>query len=97
MVHTVCYLYTALGFPTKTTLLSAIHNGNLTTFPRLIAANEAEHFPKSNETPKGHRRRIQQGLQSTKPTPIIPPFSLSPGIKHHDVYLHVFNATKKTM
>ncbi|KAL7479865.1 hypothetical protein ACHAW6_005587 [Cyclotella cf. meneghiniana] len=62
MALTVHYLHAALGFPTKTTLLSVIRNGNLTTFPRLIAANEAKHFPKSNETQKVHMKQIQQGL-----------------------------------
>ncbi|KAL7474108.1 hypothetical protein ACHAW6_000101 [Cyclotella cf. meneghiniana] len=38
-VHMVCYLHTTLGFPTKTTLLAAISNDNLTTFPSLTVAN----------------------------------------------------------
>ncbi|KAL7487458.1 hypothetical protein ACHAW6_013036 [Cyclotella cf. meneghiniana] len=95
--HKVCYLHTALGFPTKTTLLAAIRNDNLTTFPSLTVANMSWHFPKSNETLKGHMKQIQQGLQSTKPTLIIPPFSPTPGIKYHNVYLRVFDAIKKSM
>ncbi|KAL7475497.1 hypothetical protein ACHAW6_001406 [Cyclotella cf. meneghiniana] len=34
-VHTVCYLHAELGFPTKTTLLSAICKSNLTRIPGL--------------------------------------------------------------
>ncbi|KAL7476381.1 hypothetical protein ACHAW6_003769, partial [Cyclotella cf. meneghiniana] len=48
--HRVCLLHAALGSPTKTTLLSVICNGNLTTFPRLMVANVTKHFPKSDET-----------------------------------------------
>ena len=42
-------------------------------------------------------KQIEQGLQSTKPKRNIPTFSPLPGIKHHDVYLCVLDATKKTM
>ena len=41
--------------------------------------------------------QIQQGLQSTKPKPNLPPCTSQLGIKHHDVYLRVFYATKKVM
>ncbi|KAL7482916.1 hypothetical protein ACHAW6_008570 [Cyclotella cf. meneghiniana] len=62
MTQMVCYLQHALGFPTKTTQLSAIHSDNLTTFPRLMAANFAKHFPESDETQKDHMKQIQQGM-----------------------------------
>jgi len=77
-------------------LLAAIRNGNLTTFPGLTAANVAKHFPESDETQKGHIKQIQQGIQSTKPKH---PVALMPQpcTKHHDVYLRLFNAMKKTM
>eukprot|EP00804_Cyclotella_cryptica_P014407 CCRYP_004762-RA/>CCRYP_004762-RA protein AED:0.30 eAED:0.26 QI:0/0/0/1/1/1/4/0/702 len=60
--HTIRYLQAALGFPTKNTLLAAIRNGNLTTFPGLTAANAMKHFPESDETQKGHMK------QNTNPT-----------------------------
>ena len=56
-----------------------------------------KHFPESDETQKGHMKQIQQGLQSTKPTPTSPPSTPTPGTKHQDVYLRVYDATKKTM
>ncbi|KAL7474509.1 hypothetical protein ACHAW6_000483, partial [Cyclotella cf. meneghiniana] len=37
--HAVQYLHAAISFPTKNTLLAAICNGNLTTFPWLTSAN----------------------------------------------------------
>ncbi len=95
--HLVQYLHAALGFPTKNTLLAAIRNGNLTTFPGLTSANVMKHFPKSDETHKGHMKQIQQGLQSTKPKPTLPPFTPMPGLKHQDAYLRVYDTTKKTM
>jgi hypothetical protein len=52
----------------NTTLLAVIQNGNLTTFPGLTTANMATHFPESDETQKGHMKKIQQGIHSTKTT-----------------------------
>ncbi|KAL7489644.1 hypothetical protein ACHAW6_015927 [Cyclotella cf. meneghiniana] len=60
--HLVRYLHAALNFPTKNTLLAAICNGNLTTFPGLTSVNVMKKFPKSEETQKGHMKQIQQGL-----------------------------------
>ncbi len=37
--------HTALGFPTKATLLEAIHNKNLVTFPGMSADNINKFFP----------------------------------------------------
>ncbi|KAL7475694.1 hypothetical protein ACHAW6_001606 [Cyclotella cf. meneghiniana] len=60
--HSIRYLHAALGFPTKNTLLAAICNGNLTTFPGLTSANVMKHFPKSDKMQKGYMKQIQQGL-----------------------------------
>ncbi len=95
--HSIRYLHAALGFPTKNTLLAAIRNGKLTTFPGLTSGNVMKHFPESDEMQKGHMKQIQQGLRSTKPTPTPPPSTPTPGTKHQDVYLRVYDATKKTM
>eukprot|EP00804_Cyclotella_cryptica_P003025 CCRYP_006012-RA/>CCRYP_006012-RA protein AED:0.40 eAED:0.40 QI:0/0/0/1/0/0/2/0/304 len=78
------------------TLLAAIRNGNLTTFPGLTVAHVMK-LPESDETQKGHMKQIQQGLRSTKRTTTPPPSTPTPGTKHQDVYLHVYDATKKTM
>ena len=94
----VWFLHAALGFPTKQTLLAAIRNNQLTSFPGLTAEAVARHFPESDETQKGHMRQTRQGVRSTKVVDedaII--FKPSPGVKHKDVYLRVYNATKKTM
>ena len=95
----VRFLHAALGFPMKATLLTAIRHGNLVTFPGLTPDNINKHFPESEETQKGHMRQTQQGVRSTK----VPDEDAllgekpKPGIKHKDVYLRVFNATRKTM
>ena len=54
--ETVRFLRTALGFPTKATMLAAAPNGNLVTFPGLTVKNINKHFPESDETQKGHIR-----------------------------------------
>jgi len=95
----VRFLHAALGFPTKATLLTAARNGNLVTFPGLTPDNINKHFPESDETQKGHMRQTRQGVRSTK----VPDEDAlleqrpTPGVKHKDVYLRVFDPTRKPM
>ncbi len=49
--------HAALGFPSKSTLLEAIRNKNLVTFPGMSADNVNNFFPESNQTQKGHMRQ----------------------------------------
>ena len=95
----VRFLHAALGFPTKPTLLTAARKGNLVTFPGLTPENISKHFPESVETQKGHMRQTRQGVRSTKviDEDAAVEFSPTPGVKHKDVYLRVFDTTKKTM
>eukprot|EP00804_Cyclotella_cryptica_P008147 CCRYP_004624-RA/>CCRYP_004624-RA protein AED:0.13 eAED:0.13 QI:0/0/0/1/0/0/3/0/1209 len=95
----VRFLHAALGFPTKATLLTAARNGNLVTFPGLTPDNINKHFPESDETPKGHMRQTRQGVRSTKvpDKDALLEAKPKPGIKHKDVYLRVFDATRKPM
>ncbi len=95
----VRFLHAALGFPTKATLLTAIHNKNLVTFPGLTANNVSKFFPESDKTQKEHMKQTRQGVRSTK----VPDEDAllqqppTPGIKHKDAYLQVFDTTKKAM
>ncbi|KAL7475055.1 hypothetical protein ACHAW6_000989, partial [Cyclotella cf. meneghiniana] len=94
----VRFLHAALGFLTKATLLTAAWNGNLVTFPGLTVENISKHFPESDETAKGHMKQSKQGMRSTKVIDEdIPQIKQTPDIKHKDVYLRVFNATKKSV
>ena len=54
--------HAALGFPTKATLLKAIRNKNLVTFPGMSADNINNFSPESDETQKGHMRQSRQGV-----------------------------------
>ncbi len=98
----VQFQHAALGFPTKAMLLTAIRHKNLVTFPGMKSKNVNKFFPESDETQKGHMKQTKQGV-STKvidedamleAEAILQP---KPGVKHKDVYLWVFNATKKAM
>jgi hypothetical protein len=95
----VRFLHAALGFPTKATLLTAARRGNLVTFPALTPENISKHFPESDETPKGHMKQTKQGIRSTKVPDEDAMLNIapSPGVKHKDVYLRVFDGTKKSM
>ena len=96
----VRFLHAALGYPTKATLLTAVQNGNV-AFPGLTLENIKRHFPESDETQKGHMRQTRQGVRfrSTKVVDkdAMLEIQLKPGVKHKDIYLCVFDATKKTM
>ena len=93
------FLHASLGFPTKPTLLAAIRNKQLTTFPGLTVEAVNKHFPDSDETQKGHMRQARQGVRSTKivDEDALLDFKPTPGVKHKDVYLRVYDATKRAM
>ena len=95
----VRFLHAALGYPVQATLLTAAQHGNLVTFPGMTPTNIARHLTESDETQKGHMRQTRQGVRSTKIVDDDAMLGLKqqPGVKHKDVYLMVFDATKKSM
>jgi len=60
------YLHACAGFPTKPSWIKAIKNGQYASWPGLTVKAVAKHFPKSEETMKGHGRKTKSGLRSTK-------------------------------
>ena len=62
----VRFLHAAAGFPTKTTWLNAIQKGYFASWPGLTAKAVEKHFPESEETQKGHMRKVKAGRRSTK-------------------------------
>ena len=60
------FLHKCMFSPTIRTLMKAIKNGNLITFPGIDEINFLKHLPKSMATTFGHLDQEQQGLQSTK-------------------------------
>eukprot|EP00804_Cyclotella_cryptica_P023186 CCRYP_000381-RA/>CCRYP_000381-RA protein AED:0.13 eAED:0.11 QI:0/0/0/1/0.33/0.25/4/0/1130 len=68
IAQAVRYLHGAAGFPTKSTWLAAIHNGNYSTWPLINVKKVTKHFPESEETQQGHMCGQRQGVRSTKPT-----------------------------
>ena len=95
----VRFLHASLGHPTQATLLTAAQHGNLVTFPGMTPQNISRHFPESDATQKGHMKQTKQGVRSTKivDEDAMLGFKPQPGVKHKDVYLMVFDATKKSM
>jgi hypothetical protein len=63
----VRYLHVAAGFPTKPQWITAIKNKQYASWPGLSVDAVRRHFPESDETHKGHGRKTQSGLRSTKP------------------------------
>ena len=61
------FQHATLCAPTVKTLINAINNKWLTTFPCLTAQNVRRHLPKSIQTTMGHLHRMRQGTRSTKP------------------------------
>ena len=62
----VRYLHTEAGFPTKITWLKAIKKDFFTSWPGLTATAVERYFPESEETQKGHTRKMKSGICSTK-------------------------------
>ena len=60
------FIHKCMFSPTLRTLIKAIKNGNLITFPGIDEINFVKHLPKSMATTFGHLDQEQQGLQSTK-------------------------------
>ena len=100
---TIRYLHAALGFPTKATMLRAIRNKWLLTWPGLTVENVNKFFPESDETWKGHAKGQRQGVRSTKPKHQQDEEAqeaelnakLRPGVKKHDVYFKIWDAKEK--
>ena len=64
------YLHQCLFSPTKWTLVKAIENKQLTTWPGLTAAAVQNHLPKSSPaTNKGHMKRQRKGIRSITKIP----------------------------
>ena len=62
----VRYYHAAAGFPTQPTWLRAIKNNHYASWTGLTCENARKYFPESEETWKGHGRKIKSNLQSTK-------------------------------
>ncbi len=60
------YIHQCLCSPPKATLLKAINNGQLSSFPGLTYDLINKHLPPSTATDKGHMHRTRQGVQSTR-------------------------------
>jgi hypothetical protein len=62
----VRYYHAAAGFPTKPTWLKAIKNNHYASWTGLSYEGVNKHFPESEETHKGHARKLKSGQRSTK-------------------------------
>ena len=60
------YLHASLFSPTKSTLLTAIKNGNFIGWPGFSFENASKHLSETPATAKGHLDQHRQNLQSTK-------------------------------
>ena len=60
------FLYAALGSPSISTLISAIKNGYLKTWPGLTTQAVTKYITTSDASVKGHMDRIRKNIRSTK-------------------------------
>jgi hypothetical protein len=65
------FLHQALFSPSTSTLLKAIKNNQLTTWPGLTSENVLKHLPKSIATTFGHQDQTRKNTRSTQPKPQI--------------------------
>ena len=61
------YYHRATFPPVPTTFISAINNGNFSTWPVLTAEIISKHLPKSLATAKVHNELARQNVRSTRP------------------------------
>jgi hypothetical protein len=85
LVH---YLHKTLFSPTKSTLLQAIKNGHLVTWPVLTEDAIHKHLKLTPATVMGHMNQIRQNIRSTSKTQIadVPTTHTDLGTKTHLVY-----------
>ena len=62
----VRYYHAAAGFPTKPTWLAAIKNNHYASWTGLTYEGVSKYYPESEETWKGHGKKVKSGLRSTK-------------------------------
>ena len=72
VAQTIKYLHAPASYPVEDTWIKAINAGNYTTWPGITTVAVQKHFPKSDETQKGHMKRQRQGVRSTKTLETIP-------------------------
>ena len=58
--------HASLGTPVVTTLIRAINNNWLTSFPGLTATGIWKYLPKSTQTTLRHMHKVRQNIQSTQ-------------------------------
>ena len=75
----VRYYHAAAGFPTKPTWLQAIKNNHYASWTGLTYEGVSKYYPESNETNKGHGRKLKSGQRSTRKKR-----STNNGIADHD-------------
>ena len=61
------YYHRAAFSPVPTTFISAVNNGNFSTWPGLTAELISKHMPKSLATAKVHNKLARQNVRSTRP------------------------------
>ena len=61
------YYHRAAFSPVPTTFISAINNGNFSTWPGITAELISKHLPKSLATVKDYNKLSRQNVRSTRP------------------------------
>ncbi|KAL7506393.1 hypothetical protein ACHAXN_005053 [Cyclotella atomus] len=92
----IAWYHAAAGYPIKASWIKAIDAGFYATWPMLTAKAVRKHFPESDETAKGHMRRVKSGVRSRK-AQIEEPIEIQQAEaelaelrrKHRDIYMLV--------
>jgi hypothetical protein len=64
--HLINYLHAACFSPVKSTWITAIKNGNFSSWPGLTEHDVEKHLSKSTSTTKGHLNQQRQNARTTK-------------------------------
>jgi hypothetical protein len=104
LVH---YLHAAAGYPMKPTWIEAIKNKQFASWPGLTVKAVTKNFLESEETIKGHARKIKSGLRSTKQKEPAYKFEdkeeeatahpIHPTIKQNNIFIKIYDVEDDTM
>ncbi|EJK51550.1 hypothetical protein THAOC_29271 [Thalassiosira oceanica] len=90
----VKWLHACLGYPVKSTWLSAIKNGHFKGWPVINERTVKKYYPETVETPKGHMAQTRKNVRSTKPKPMqrYEHADKLRGRRERDIFVKVYDA-----
>ena len=82
------------GYPVNSTRLKAIRAGNDVGWPLLSVENVYKNYPKTEETPKGHLKKVRKIYAPPNPPQLHPPQPITKHSEEKGHATYIINSTK---